>query len=53
MNPLLHSISLNAADDLKSLIESGNDDILNAIHKVQAEAMAQQWTLATRPNIRS
>ena len=42
MNPLLESIANNAAQDLKDLILSGNDDILAAIHKLQTEAQLQE-----------
>jgi hypothetical protein len=42
MNALLKSISDNAADDLKSLIESGETDILAAIHKMESEAQLQE-----------
>jgi hypothetical protein len=40
-NALLASIATQAAEDLKSLIAEGNDDILTAIHKMQSEAQAQ------------
>lgn len=40
-NALLASIANQAAEDLKALILEGNDDILTAIHKMQAEAQAQ------------
>ena len=42
MNALLEQIANHASDDLKSLIESGNDDILTAIHKVESEAQLQE-----------
>jgi len=42
MHALLKSIADNASDDLKSLIESGHDDILTAIHKMQSEAQLQE-----------
>lgn len=40
MNKLLQTISIKAANDLQSLIEEGHDDILNAIHKMESEAQA-------------
>jgi hypothetical protein len=42
MNALLEQIANHASDDLKALIESGNDDILTAIHKVETEAQLQE-----------
>lgn len=42
MNPLLKQISDHAAEDLQSLIESGETDILNAIHKMEEEAQLQE-----------
>ena len=42
MNPLLETIADRAAEDLRSLIESGEKDILEAIHKMQAEALLQE-----------
>jgi hypothetical protein len=42
MNALLEQIANHASDDLKALIESGNDDILTAIHKVESEAQLQE-----------
>ena len=42
MNALLEQIANHASDDLKALIESGNDDILTAIHKVETEAQFQE-----------
>lgn len=44
MNPLLEAIANQAAEDLKDLIKSGNDDILTAIHKMQSEAQLQEAT---------
>lgn len=41
MNALLTQISEHASDDLKSLIESGETDILAAIYKMEAEAQLQ------------
>ena len=41
-NPLLKSIAEQAAQDLIALIEEGNDDILAAIHKMQAESQLQE-----------
>jgi hypothetical protein len=48
MNPLLKSIADNASDDLKSLIESGEPDILAAIHKMESEAQLQE----AKPNLK-
>ena len=42
MNPLLKQISDSACIDLAKLIEEGNDDILNAIHKAEEEAQLQE-----------
>lgn len=42
MNALLKQISDYACDDLSSLIESGEADILTAIHKMEAEAQLQE-----------
>lgn len=42
MNPLLETIATQAAADLYTLIKEGNDDILTAIHKMQAEAQLQE-----------
>jgi hypothetical protein len=42
MNALLEQIANHASDDLKALIESSNDDILTAIHKVETEAQLQE-----------
>ena len=41
MNALLEQISNAACADLAKLIEEGNDDIINAIHKAEAEAQLQ------------
>jgi uncharacterized membrane protein YqiK len=35
MNALLQQIADHAADDLKKMIEEGNEDILKAIHKTE------------------
>ena len=40
MNALLQTISDNASEDLKRLIEEGAEDILKAIHKTEEEAKA-------------
>ena len=40
MNALLKTISENASEDLRNLIEEGADDILKAIHKTEQEAQA-------------
>lgn len=42
MNALLKQISDRACEDLASLIESGEMDILSAIHKAEAEAQLQE-----------
>ena len=42
MNALLKTIADQASADLRSLIESGNDNILQAIHKMQTEAQLQE-----------
>ena len=42
MNALLKQIADAASADLASLIESGNDDILAAIHKIESEAQLQE-----------
>lgn len=42
MNALLKQISDHASADLASLIESGEKDILTAIHKMEAEAQLQE-----------
>jgi hypothetical protein len=42
MNTLLKQISDSACIDLAKLIEEGNDDILNAIHKAEEEAQLQE-----------
>ena len=44
MNELLETIATQAAADLYQLIRDGNDDILNAVHKMQAEAQLQETT---------
>ena len=44
MNPLLQKIAEQAAADLTALITEGNDDILAAIHKAQAESQLQETT---------
>jgi len=41
MNALLNQVSEKACQDLASLIESGEKDILVAIHKMEAEAQLQ------------
>jgi hypothetical protein len=42
MNALLKQISDVATEDLASLIESGENDILAAIHKMESEAQLQE-----------
>jgi hypothetical protein len=42
MNQLLETIANQAAEDLKKLICEGADDILTAIHKMQAESQLQE-----------
>ena len=42
MNDLLRTISENASEDLRKLIEEGADDILKAIHKTEEEAQANE-----------
>lgn len=42
MNALLQQISEAASTDLQDLIESGEKDILAAIHKMEAEAQLQE-----------
>jgi hypothetical protein len=42
MNPLLAQIANQASADILKLIEEGNDDILSAIHKAEAEAQLQE-----------
>lgn len=41
-NPLLESVATQAAEDLKAQFIEANDDILNAIHKMQEEAQLQE-----------
>lgn len=41
MNALLKNIAEKSSQDLSNLIEEGNDDILAAIHKTEAQAQLQ------------
>ena len=42
MNALLKNIAEKASEDLRDLIESGSEDILTAIHKMEVEAQLQE-----------
>ena len=42
MNTLLNNIANKASEDLRDLIESGEKDILKAIHKMEEEAQLQE-----------
>lgn len=44
MNPLLKQIADTAAEDLRKLIEEGENDISTAIHKATEEAQLQETT---------
>lgn len=41
-NALLESVATQAAEDLKAQFIEANDDLLNAIHKMQEEAQLQE-----------